>query len=184
MTSVTWRIVEFVGAVEKKIGVRFPSVGVGSTPSCSHPSPLMAQLTELHPGNYIFYDVQQQQLGSCKEEDIAVAVATRITGHYPRRNQMLIDCGFTALTKQGWGKLATGYGVVRGHPHLKLCAMDQEHGFLQPLGPEKLDFSRYPVGTMLFILPYHSCATAAQFSQYLVVEDGVVVDEWRPTRGW
>lgn len=28
---------------------------IGSTPSCSHPVKDMAQLSEVHPGNYVFY---------------------------------------------------------------------------------------------------------------------------------
>lgn len=28
---------------------------IGSTPSCSHPVKDMAQLSEVHPGNYAFY---------------------------------------------------------------------------------------------------------------------------------
>ena len=36
-------------------GVKCPSVGLGSTPTASQPSPLMKDITELHPGSYVFY---------------------------------------------------------------------------------------------------------------------------------
>ena len=36
-------------------GIEVKNVGTGSTPSASHPSDRMKNLTELHPGNYIFY---------------------------------------------------------------------------------------------------------------------------------
>ena len=36
-------------------GVPCPISGTGSTPSCSQPSDTMKTLTEIHPGNYIFY---------------------------------------------------------------------------------------------------------------------------------
>ncbi|XP_057712487.1 D-serine dehydratase isoform X1 [Corythoichthys intestinalis] len=71
---------------------------IGSTPSCSHPGQDMAQLSEVHPGNYVFYDVQQSIIGSCSVEDIAVRVLTRVIGHCPHRNQLLIDCGWTGLS--------------------------------------------------------------------------------------
>lgn len=32
-----------------------PASSIGSTPSCSHPVADMGKLTEVHPGNYIFY---------------------------------------------------------------------------------------------------------------------------------
>jgi len=39
----------------RKAGITCKTVGLGATPSASHPSPLMKDLTELHPGNYLFY---------------------------------------------------------------------------------------------------------------------------------
>ena len=34
--------------------------------------------------------------------------------------------------------------------------MDQEHGFVEPIKEEEiLDYSKYPVGSHLSILPYH-----------------------------
>ena len=35
-----------------------------------------------------YADVQQHLLGSCALEEIAACVATRVIGHYPRRNQV------------------------------------------------------------------------------------------------
>ncbi|KAG7163256.1 D-serine dehydratase-like [Homarus americanus] len=112
------RLLKFVDRLKQR-GVTCTTVGTGSTPSCRQPSDNMKNLTEIHPGNYTFLDVQQWSLGSCSQEDIACCVATRVIGHYPHRNQMLIDCGFVGLTKQGYGHMDTGYGVFRGHPNLK-----------------------------------------------------------------
>lgn len=37
-------------------GIECPDVGIGSTPSCSlQTQPEIGKLTEMHPGNYIFY---------------------------------------------------------------------------------------------------------------------------------
>ena len=83
-------------------GVKVSHVGTGSTPSCSHDTPIMKHLTEIHPGNYVFYDVQQLDLGSCGESDIAGKVLTRVIGQSRRTNEILVDCGFTGLTKQGF----------------------------------------------------------------------------------
>lgn len=40
----------------KALGITCKS-SIGSTPSCSHPVEDMAQLSEVHPGNYTFYGV-------------------------------------------------------------------------------------------------------------------------------
>ncbi|CAL4068387.1 unnamed protein product [Meganyctiphanes norvegica] len=177
------RVEDFVSRLEKR-GVTCPTVGIGSTPTCRQPGPKMKKLTELHPGNYAFLDVQQNTLGSCTLEEIAGCVATRVIGHYPHRNQMLIDCGFTGLTKQGFGNMKTGYGVFKDNPNLSLCKMTQEIGTVEDLSG-KLDFGKYPIGAILYILPWHSCATAAMYPVYYVLgKDERVAEEWKPTRGW
>uniref|UniRef100_A0A4W5K8F5 Uncharacterized protein n=1 Tax=Hucho hucho TaxID=62062 RepID=A0A4W5K8F5_9TELE len=61
----------------------------------------MAKLSEVHPGNYVFFDVQQSVIGSCGLEDVAVRVLCRVIGHSPHRNQLLLDCGWSALRYQG-----------------------------------------------------------------------------------
>lgn len=166
----------------KAIGITCKS-SIGSTPSCSHPVKNMAQLSEVHPGNYVFYDVQQSVIGSCSLEDVAVRVLTRVIGHCPHRNQLLIDCGWAGLSLDGAGKLPSGYAVVESHPDLKLLSMTQEHGRIEPISG-KLDYSKYPLGTMLRLIPYHSCATAAMHPTYYIHSEDRLVGKWTPTRGW
>ena len=64
-------------------------------------------------------DYQQFLVGSCKMDDIAVRVLTRVIGHYPERGQILIDCGWTGLSLDSLGKLPTGFCYFEGHPNLK-----------------------------------------------------------------
>jgi len=45
-------------------------------------------------------------------------------------------------------------------------------------------FNKFPLGSLLQIIPNHSCLTAALFLKYQVIEGNRVVDEWRPMRGW
>jgi D-serine deaminase-like pyridoxal phosphate-dependent protein len=46
-------------------GIKVKCQGIGSTPSCSQPvgGSTGQGLTEIHPGNYVFYDVQQLLVG-------------------------------------------------------------------------------------------------------------------------
>ncbi|KAM6948440.1 D-serine dehydratase [Aplochiton taeniatus] len=166
----------------KTVGITCKS-SIGSTPSCSHPIKDMGQLSEVHPGNYAFYDVQQSMIGSCSLEDIAVRVLTRVIGHCPHRKQLLIDCGWTGLSLDGAGKLPTGYAMIEGHPDLKLLSMTQEHGRVESISG-KLDYSRFPLGCLLTLIPYHACATAMMHPVYHVHSQGNVVGRWTPTRGW
>ncbi|XP_072426189.1 D-serine dehydratase isoform X2 [Chiloscyllium punctatum] len=151
--ETTTATLDFVQKLEEA-GVRCPRSSIGSTPTCSHPIPDIARLTEVHPGNYVFYDVQQMMIGSCQMDDIAVRVLTRVIGHYPHRNQMLVDCGWAALSLDSMGKLPTGYAIIDGHPELKLVEMTQEHGKIEPISG-KLDFNKFLLGSLIAIIPYH-----------------------------
>lgn len=172
----------------KEAGLECPHWGVGSTPSCSHASNRFENLTEIHPGNYVFYDNQQVGLGSCGLDDVAGKVLTRVLGHYPKRKQMLVDCGFTAITKQGIGSQAHPKMIapVDEHQDLMLSNMTQEIGFVEPIAPEgSIDFSLHPVGSLLKLIPYHSCASAACHPTYYVHDSqGIIQELWTPCRGW
>ena len=61
---------------------------------------------------------------------------------------------------------------------VKLTAISQEHGKIEG------NVSHIAVGTRLRIIPNHSCLTAAMFDAYHVIENGRIVDEWKPVRGW
>ena len=50
----------------------------------------------------VFYDTAQLAIGSCASpDDVAVRVVTRVVGHYPATNTLLVDMGWTA---QGGGQ--------------------------------------------------------------------------------
>lgn len=167
----------------RQAGIPCPQATIGSTPSCSHPVPEMSQLTEVHPGNYLFYDLQQTQLGSCRPEEVAIRVLTRVIGHYPHRGQLLVDCGWAALSLHGRDQGPPGCAAIEGHPRLRLVGLTQEHGQVAAVDGE-LDFEQFPVGSTLALIPYHACATAAMHPVYFVHAAGKVVELWRPVRGW
>eukprot|EP00629_Pelagomonadales_sp_RCC1024_P008753 CAMPEP_0119267440 /NCGR_PEP_ID=MMETSP1329-20130426/5578_1 /TAXON_ID=114041 /ORGANISM="Genus nov. species nov., Strain RCC1024" /LENGTH=424 /DNA_ID=CAMNT_0007267365 /DNA_START=166 /DNA_END=1437 /DNA_ORIENTATION=+ len=149
---------EIVAFAEKcrAAGVAVPSVGVGSTPTCSNPPAHLEGVDEMHPGNFMYYDLVQTRLGSCAVEDVAPRVLTRVVGNYPHSNTLLIDCGWTGASAQGAG---TGYGCIPDHPHLVIASLKQECGEVTTRDGDPIDFSRYPVGTLLEIAPHHSCAS-------------------------
>ena len=60
--------------------------------------------------------------------------------------------------------------------------LSQEHALLT--SKEPIDYSKYPVGTVLEVLPNHSCMTAAQHKEFLIVDGDKVVDKWIPAKFW
>ncbi len=167
-----------------------PEISVGSTPTISLGESL-AGVTEARPGNYVFYDRFQAAVGSCGIEDAAFTVLATVLSHYPERNEILIDAGGLALSRdEGPTHLDPdcGYGAVfsgDGKSHfasLRVRSISQEHGKIQGTAP--IDYPALPVGTKLRIVPNHSCLSAALFESYHVFRGDAVVDEWKPVRGW
>ena len=136
-------------------------------------------------------DKFQMRFGSCCESDIASFVVTRVIGHYPQNNHLLVDCGFTALSLHGGGDCygktpGRGYGMISGHPELQLYSMHQEHGLIKPTDDSvKIDFASYPVGMLLRIFPDHSCATCAMHRTFYIADkNDIIIEQWTPVSGW
>ena len=169
-------------------------ISVGSTPSVfSHEKLDIPNNIELHPGNYVFYDRQQQYTGVCESEhSMASLVLSRVIGHYPdsNRDSIMIDAGATALTKETTpqGDMCSVYG----RPELECYRMSQEITMIRSRDGSPLLFDDFPLGSTLLLLPNHSCLAAACFEVYHVVDEEVgqlstsskIVDKWKPVKGW
>jgi D-serine deaminase-like pyridoxal phosphate-dependent protein len=157
---------------------------IGSTPTAAVVD-RFSECDEVRPGNYVFFDAFQTTIGSCALEDCAVSVLTTVVGSYPERNSLIVDAGALALSKDAGPdhvEPGFGYGIVcdadlRPLQGTRIIALSQEHGKIATQ-------AHVPVGTLLRIIPNHSCLTAAMFERYHVIERGKVVDTWRPVRGW
>lgn len=173
-------VVQFASKL-RAADITFSMVGVGSTPTSSNPPAHLDGVTEMHPGNYAYYDWMQVKVGSCRPEDVAVRVCTRIIGQYPKQNMLLIDMGWTGISAQG---KEHGYGFIEGHPELKISHLKQECGEVESTDGSPLDFSEYPIGAILRVLPWHSCAASHQHTFVHTLENGRVVGRWEKVRGW
>jgi D-serine deaminase-like pyridoxal phosphate-dependent protein len=167
-------------------------VSVGSTPTATY-AERMDGVTEVRAGVYMFFDLFQAGLGVCEVDDIALSVLTSVIGHQADRNWIITDAGWMALSRdRGTAKqrVDQGYGVVcdlGGRPIDDLIVADtnQEHGIIADRNGKAIDLSRFPVGTLLRILPNHACATAAQHPQYHVIAGEPVVEAtWPRFSGW
>lgn len=177
-------------------GFPCPVVSVGSTPTAVHARHLDG-VTELRAGVYVFEDVFQAGVGSCAIDDIALSVLTTVTSRHPERNEVLVDAGGLALSKDRSTEGAArdvGYGLVAdvdgraSYGELVVSRVSQEHGVVTAVRGA-VPFERLPPGTLLRILPNHACFTAAAYEAYQVVEgtpgrEGEVVGAWPRVNGW
>lgn len=159
-----------------------PLVSVGSTPTCSICESFPGLVNEIHPGNYVFYDLQMLKVGACSVQDIALTVLSRVIGIYPERNQILIDAGSLALSKDSHPD--GGFGILKRWPFLKVMRASQEVSIVEPVENFTLPLSDLKLGDLVEILPNHSCLTAACFPQYHVDVDSNKLEVWTPTKYW
>jgi len=173
-------------------GLPCPIVSVGSTPTATYSEDLTG-VTEVRAGVYMFFDLVMAGLNVCKVDDIAVSVLTTVIGHQPDKGWIITDAGWMAMSRDrgtAAQKIDQCYGVVcdlAGAPldDLLVVSTNQEHGIVGRRGGGTLDAARYPVGTLLRVLPNHACATAAQHDRYHVVAgDAQVTAVWPRFSGW
>ncbi|WP_181163743.1 alanine racemase [Pontibacter mangrovi] len=156
-------------------------LSIGDTPSCSIIEALQG-VDEIRPGNFVFYDLMQQRIGSCTFEDIAVCMACPVVAKHPDRGEIILYGGsvhfskevllqedastsygrVVTLTEDGWSEPLEGIQVV---------SLSQEHGVVKAT-PEQ--FSKYNIGDLMGVLPVHSCLTANLMQGYLTTEGEVL----------
>jgi D-serine deaminase-like pyridoxal phosphate-dependent protein len=165
--------------VRDRYKARFPElkVSIGDTPSCS----ILQTITgvdEIRPGNYVFYDLTQQHIGSCSYEQIAVCMACPVIAKHPERNEIIVHGGIVhfskdSLTDSGgstiFGKVVelTENGWSEPIQGIELVSLSQEHGTLRA---SKELFDRYKIGDLVGILPVHSCLTADVMRSYTLLD--------------
>ena len=185
-----------VGAAQRlrAAGHQVPIVSVGSTPTGTFTRDLSG-VTEVRVGVYMFQDLVMAGIGVCSLEDIALSVLVSVIGHQSERGWIITDGGWTALSgdrgtathsvDQGYGLVCDAAGRVLADD-LIVQSTNQEHGILARRDGGPIDPRRFPVGTLLRVLPNHACATASQHACYHIV-DGVapdVLDRWERFAGW
>lgn len=168
------------------------TVSIGSTPTALFGTNFSG-ITEVRAGVFVFFDLVMVGLCVCTLDEIALSVLCSVIGHQPAKNQVLIDAGWMALSRDrgtASQRLDQGYGLVcgiDGRPlgDLIVSATNQEHGVVTSRSGQALDPAAFPIGMRLRILPNHACATAAQHAQYHVVDDtNTVIDTWPRFNGW
>lgn len=151
-------------------------ISIGDTPSCSVVDNFGAA-DEIRPGNFVFYDVMQLFLGSCKIEDIGVVLACPVVAKHPERNEIVIYGGAVHLSKESVKNMNgnTMFGlVVNIHKNrwskpiadTYVNRLSQEHGILKT---STKVFNSIHVGDIIGILPVHSCLTANLANDYLIL---------------
>ena len=144
-------------------------LSVGDTPCCSAVDEFTG-IDEIRPGNFVFYDLMQLQIGSCTADQMAAAVVCPVVGIYPDRNQVVVHGGAVHLSKESldfegrriYGCLGdldlppggqnAGLGpVLREDP---VISLSQEHGVIEA---DATIIGDLGIGDLVVVWPVHSC---------------------------
>jgi D-serine deaminase-like pyridoxal phosphate-dependent protein len=129
-------------------------------------------ITELRPGNYVFYDATQVALGLVERERCALSIRATVVGR-PTPDRVILDAGSKALAAERLTPRAEGFGFVAGHPELRVERLYEQHAIVHSDGR-----CRLAIGERVDVVPNHACAAANLHRQALIVEEGELVDIW------
>ncbi len=152
-------------------------ISIGDTPSCSICTNFNG-VDEIRPGNFVFFDLMQQNLGVCTFEDIAVRMVCPIVAKHPSRNEVVIYGGAIHLSKESMqntdGKEFFGRIAINKRGEMKILSernyvtrLSQEHGILKV---SQKHFEHFKIGELVEIIPIHSCLTANLARKYMTTK--------------
>ncbi len=142
-------------------GAAIEEISVGSTPTARF-SAEAPGVTELRPGNYIFYDRMQVALGSATWDDCALTVLARVVTKHDGR--VILDCGSKTLSSDlvrgpgawpGHGAVFTSLHAAQPDDGLVVERLSEEHAVVRTLRPSALR-----PGDLVRVVPNHACVVA------------------------
>jgi D-serine deaminase-like pyridoxal phosphate-dependent protein len=151
------------------VGITAEVVSAGSTPTVAFST--SSVITEIRPGEYVFYDLNNTRLGACEEDQIALFVAATVVSDWVPE-QVILDVGTKALGREGSPE--RGYGAIAGTKAV-LAKLNEYHGFVAVPAGE----SRPRVGTVVPVVPNHVCPVVNSFEELVVTDsEGTMLQRW------
>ncbi|MGH9348897.1 MAG: alanine racemase [Vicinamibacterales bacterium] len=172
------RLLAGVAARAREKGAAIDEISVGATPTARF-SVTTEGITELRPGNYVYFDRTQVALGAAALSDCALTVlATVVTKHQDR---VIFDSGSKTLSSDvARGAANAGYGAVFASvedpsaldPRLVIERLSEEHATVRVVNGA----TRLQAGDRVRILPNHSCVVSNLVDEIVLVDGTTVVD--------
>ena len=177
--KISEEVVQKLGVLKGRFQDDFPylKLALGDTPSCSILEDFDG-IDSIHPGNFVYYDLVQNSIGSNKIEEIAICLAVPVVEVHSNRDEVIVHSGWVHQGKDALIKESgdTHYGLI---VHLNECGwstpiagaevikLSQEHGVVSL--PKEI-IAPVKAGDVLGILPVHACATAVMMGEIWTTE--------------
>lgn len=147
-------------------------ISVGSTPTAKYCSKING-VTEIRPGNYIFYDMMQTGLGSCSIDECALTVLATVISK--SEDRIIIDAGAKSLSLERGiygNKDLDSYGLIIGKENSKITRLSEEHGIVE--NPS----DNFYVGEKIRIIPNHVCSVVNLFDTIFITEENKITAQY------
>jgi len=156
-------------------GIALDEISVGATPTLRY-SARQRGITELRPGNYVYFDRTQVALGAATLDDCALTVLATVVARHPGR--IILDSGSKTLTNDlargiasatGYGAVLTADGTI--DDTLLVERLSEEHATVRVAGDTRLK-----PGDRVRVLPNHACTVSNLVDVVRLVEGDTVID--------
>ena len=162
----------------KNMGTKIKELSVGSTPTAQF-SLLEKSVTELRPGNYVFYDLTQVALGAANIAQCGLSVWTTVISR-PEQDRLVLDAGSKTLSsdrargqhaKAGFGAITSAALENNVDNGLTVERLSEEHAVVS-VGDGK---SNLAPGDRVRLIPNHACVAVNLADELHLVEENTVI---------
>jgi D-serine deaminase-like pyridoxal phosphate-dependent protein len=181
LESVAMREIEILMTLAGNVrrgGAEISEISVGSTPTARFIT-RQPGVTEMRPGNYVFFDRTQLGLDATTVDRTAMHVVSTVVSR-PAPTRVIFDAGAKTLAADGCRGFSPspGHGLVfptlhgsAPDPSIVLERLSEEHATARVPADCPLR-----VGDRVRILPNHACVVTNLMDELLLVEDDAIVD--------
>jgi len=160
-------------------GVRLDEISVGATPTALF-SVREEGITEVRPGNYVYYDRTQVALGVASWDDCALTVLARVVSR-PASDRLILDAGSKTLTTDlargfidvsGYGTVFESLESTTPDPRLSIERLSEEHATVRVRDGS----SNLKPGDLVRIVPNHACVVSNLMDDVWLVSGNYALD--------
>ena len=162
-----------------KLSIDDINICIGTTPG-AWVQKNYEEISEIKPGNYIFNDLTQKNIGVVKWDQLALTVCATVVSK--NKKYLIVDAGSKSLSSDlgahGSSSLK-GYGLgfpIKMKPNTKnallIKKLSEEHGWI------KNNNSKISIGDKIIIYPNHACVVVNLFSKINVFKKNKYLKSW------
>jgi D-serine deaminase-like pyridoxal phosphate-dependent protein len=173
------RMLNLLADLSRREGIPIDELSVGATPTARFSVDLPG-VTELRPGNYVYFDRTQVALGAARLTDCALTVLARVVGK-PAEDRIILDCGSKTLTTdttrapgatEGFGTVCSDLNALAADDDLVIERLSEEHATVNIRSGR----TRLRPGDLVRVVPTHACVVSNQVDAVSLVDGPTVID--------